>query len=395
MNELLAQEGDTNHTYTYDEYGNCIAKDGGTTWEYTYDDEKRLLSVKKDGQCTEQYVYDGDGKRIKRIDPQSTSVYIYMDINILYEKNLSTQMEALYVYGTTRRIAKKVNDITEYYHTDHLGSTRLTTSETGATVARIRYKPFGEHINTTEERYTYNGKELDNSGLYYYGARYYDANTGRFITRDAIKGEIKNPQSLNSYSYCLNNPTRYADPTGLNAEDTVRDIFEHLLKLSPEDLEPELEELLEQAKGNLVKLLEILGNLLRKMGFEVTVTTSYLEVEFEPGRPTAIIEINEEACKKENSLGFIDWSTGKIYISYLQHNTVADLVTTVLHELCHRALAHFELRPREEEFVVYNIQREYMGMVTDMSESEGRTPPYSLTYRFSIWINWVWYSLPF
>lgn len=250
-------------------------------------------------------------------------------------------------------------------------------------------------FNGTEEQYTFNGKELDETGLYYYDARYYDAKVGRFITRDTIKGEIKNPQSLNRYSYCLNNPTRYNDPTGLDAEDTIRDIFEHLFKLNPADLETDLDGLLEQAKGSLVKLLEILGNLLRKMGFEVTVTTSHLEVKFEPGRPTAVIEINEKACKKENSLGFIDWSTGKIYISYFKHNTVADLVTTILHELCHRALAHFKLRPREEESIVYTIQREYMGKVKDLSKSERRKNPYSLTYRFSMWINWVWYSLPF
>jgi len=50
--------------------------------------------------------------------------------------------------------------------------------------------------------------------LYYYGARYYDPTIGRFITRDPVKGNTMNPQSLNPYVYCLNNPMKYIDPNG-------------------------------------------------------------------------------------------------------------------------------------------------------------------------------------
>ncbi len=60
---------------------------------------------------------------------------------------------------------EKVNDITEYYHTDHLGSTRLVTSENGATIEEIMYEPFGEQINVSEEKYIYNRKKRDETGL--------------------------------------------------------------------------------------------------------------------------------------------------------------------------------------------------------------------------------------
>jgi RHS repeat-associated protein len=60
----------------------------------------------------------------------------------------------------------------------------------------------------------FTGQNLDNSGLYYYGARYYDPTIGKFISADAIVQNPYNPQSLNRYSYCLNNPLRYTDPTG-------------------------------------------------------------------------------------------------------------------------------------------------------------------------------------
>ena len=393
MNELLTQEGDTNYTYTYDEYGNCTTKnDGETIWEYHYNYENMLVSVEENGQITEQYIYDGNGKRIKKIDSESVRIYTYSGTNVLYEINMTTQMEAVYIYGPTGRIAKRVNDITEYYHTDHLGSARLTTSENGAPVTEIHYKPFGEQINRAEEKYTFNGKELDKTGLYYYGARYYDPENGRFLTRDPLQGGTGAPQTLNRYTYCLNNPLGYIDPAGLDAEDFVQDIFEHLLKLSPEDLGTDLNELLQQADNSLTKLLEILAELLRKMGFEVTIIATCLEVRFQPDEPTAIIEINEEACKSEDAAGFVS-TTGKIFISYLQHGTVAELVTTILHELSHKTLTGLKLRSSEEESLIYKIQREYMGKIVDIAKSQGKKNPYSLTYRFSAWSNWFWYSL--
>jgi RHS repeat-associated protein len=60
----------------------------------------------------------------------------------------------------------------------------------------------------------FTGQRLDNSGLYYYGARYYDPTIGRFISADTIVPNPANPQSLNRYTYCLNNPLKYSDPTG-------------------------------------------------------------------------------------------------------------------------------------------------------------------------------------
>jgi RHS repeat-associated protein len=60
----------------------------------------------------------------------------------------------------------------------------------------------------------FTGQRLDSTGLYYYNARYYDPNIGRFISPDTIFEDPLNPQSLNRYSYCINNPLRYTDPSG-------------------------------------------------------------------------------------------------------------------------------------------------------------------------------------
>lgn len=64
----------------------------------------------------------------------------------------------------------------------------------------------------------FTGQRLDTTGLYYYNARYYDPNIGRFISPDTIVQDYYNPQTLNRYSYCINNPLKIVDPTGNEGE---------------------------------------------------------------------------------------------------------------------------------------------------------------------------------
>jgi RHS repeat-associated protein len=219
MNELLSISDGC--TFTYDEMGNSLTKARGVdVWTYIYDKQNRLVRVENEQQVVALYTYDGSGKRTQKtewigsLQEYQTIIYIYFGTNILYEKNMDTEQEATYVYGSTGRIAKTVGELRNYYHVDHLGSTRLVTSENGNTLTDVEYGAFGDQINSTAERYTYNGKELDETHLYYYGARYYDPEIGRFTTRDTAMGNYKYPQSLNRYSYCRNNPLSYVDPDG-------------------------------------------------------------------------------------------------------------------------------------------------------------------------------------
>lgn len=66
----------------------------------------------------------------------------------------------------------------------------------------------------TDKQFT--GQTLDDTGLYYYNARYYDPTIGRFISADSIVPDPTNPQELNRYAYCLNNPLKNIDPSGHN-----------------------------------------------------------------------------------------------------------------------------------------------------------------------------------
>lgn len=104
-----------------------------------------------------------------------------------------------------------------FYHPDHLGSTSYVTDATGEVYQHLEYFAFGEtfveeHSNTDRTPYLFNGKELDEeTGLYYYGARYYDARTSVFQSVDRLSEKYP---GLSSYQYAGNNPVMFVDFNG-------------------------------------------------------------------------------------------------------------------------------------------------------------------------------------
>ncbi|MCL2863763.1 MAG: RHS repeat-associated core domain-containing protein, partial [Methanimicrococcus sp.] len=102
-----------------------------------------------------------------------------------------------------------------WYLNDHLGSANVIMDESGQLVEHTLYYPFGAHREGGTEKYTFTGKELDSEiGLYYFEARYYNPQTFVFTQADSVIPNVYNPQSLNRYSYCYNNPVKYTDPDG-------------------------------------------------------------------------------------------------------------------------------------------------------------------------------------
>ncbi len=107
-----------------------------------------------------------------------------------------------------------------YYHSDPLSSTQLVTNAKGKVVHQYSYRAFGESIASQESfpiftETLFTGQTLDReTGLYQYGSRYYDPELARFIQADPVVPSLANPQSLNRYSYVLNNPLIYRDPSG-------------------------------------------------------------------------------------------------------------------------------------------------------------------------------------
>ena len=115
-----------------------------------------------------------------------------------------------YVY-LNGKLIQSINEDSEetYYAQDQIGSNTILTDSNGNLIAKNEYDPFGQDLSNNKGEFKYTGKPQDSSGLYYYGARYYNANTGRFISVDP---EFKATES--SYNYVNNDPLVKNDPTG-------------------------------------------------------------------------------------------------------------------------------------------------------------------------------------
>ena len=106
---------------------------------------------------------------------------------------------------------------TYFYHPDHIGSTSLVTNSYGEITQNISYIPYGEIFveETTggwQSPYYFNAKELDEeTGLYYYGARYLDPTRARWLSADPM---LEKYMGMSPYNYCAGNPVRLVDPDG-------------------------------------------------------------------------------------------------------------------------------------------------------------------------------------
>ena len=127
------------------------------------------------------------------------------------------------------RWAQPPAGVIEYYHVDALGSVRAVTNASGGTVRTHHYHPFGDGVGVdpTTDPMRFTGKPRDGeTGLDYFGARYYAPRLGRFTTVDPLLLQEKariDPQQWNRYAYTRQNPLRYKDSDG-RAIETLWDI---------------------------------------------------------------------------------------------------------------------------------------------------------------------------
>jgi RHS repeat-associated protein len=213
MNNQLAMSG-----VSYDTAGNQ------TTFgslSMNYDAENRTTTVSGAGSGT--YSYDGDGRRVKKVWGATTTFYLYDALG---------RMAAEYSTETPTSAG------TSYLFTDMLGSTRAITTNTGVMIECYDYLPFGRMLSDSDNGRSsvgcfqsnpdvqitgnvsqkFTGKERDQeTGLDYFGARYYSGAQGRWMRPDPLlsSGRQTEPQSWNRYAYVLGNPLKYNDPTGL------------------------------------------------------------------------------------------------------------------------------------------------------------------------------------
>ncbi len=151
--------------------------------------------------------------------------YIYsFDGTLLAEYDHSGNCVRDYIYSGNRLIAeyKPQTNTYYYYMSDQINSTRIITDGNGNEVYSALYGPYGDvqkvWTSTYDPKLKFSGKEREGySELDYFGARYYDHNSYRFISVDPIINKeeaLSNPQLWNLYAYCRNNPITFFDPDG-------------------------------------------------------------------------------------------------------------------------------------------------------------------------------------
>jgi RHS repeat-associated protein len=129
-----------------------------------------------------------------------------------------------YLYGVNR-LTQQHEGVNEYFLGDALGSMRQLATNSGKIILTNAYKPYGEVLDSVGEgasAYGYTGEWMDETGLVYLRARYYAPNVNQFIQADAFAPDYRTPQSLNLFSYVLNNPTLFTDPSGMSPNQFTR-----------------------------------------------------------------------------------------------------------------------------------------------------------------------------
>jgi RHS repeat-associated protein len=198
---------------TYDANGNLLS-DGQRTYIWNVRDQ--LEQIKQGANVVASFSYDPMDRRVSKTENGQTVTYLYDGYNPVQEKHGATVIPVLTGLDIDQYYARtEPNGTRSYFLTDHLDSTRALTDGNGNIIQRYDYTPYGQtYANAagSTNPYQYTGRELDQSGLYYYRARYYSPQMGRFISEDPIEFDSGD---INFYSYVFNNPIMLIDPDGL------------------------------------------------------------------------------------------------------------------------------------------------------------------------------------
>ncbi|TJZ49889.1 RHS repeat-associated core domain-containing protein [Sphingobacterium olei] len=233
----LADAGTVNwgNSFTYDYNGNAKTNTrlGITNIEYNY------LNLPKKfvkGSQNLIYTYDATGKKLRK--ELGSAVTDYVD-GIQYRNGAIEFIQT----EEGRILPTGSSFIYEYFLKDHLGNTRAIIDHTGAIKQIQNYYAFGMEMNTggglnsASNHYKYNGKEKQTEmGLDQldYGARFYDAEIGRWNVPDPLAEKYTN---LSPYNYAVNNPIKFIDPDGRSVEltgEAAQMAFTEFLRANPE-----------------------------------------------------------------------------------------------------------------------------------------------------------------
>jgi len=212
----------TSAGYTYDAAGN-VSSDGFHT--YTYDAEGNLTAV--DGGSSATNVYNALNQRVSTTEAGTTTQFAYnvagQRVSIWNTASPAGQIVEEY-YAGNQRVAYYANSMLHFHHTDWTGTERMRTTFNGAVEATFTSLPFGDAFATASgtdgDPYHYAMLDHDySSDTDHAQFRQYSSTPGRWMSPDPYDGsyDVANPQSLNRYTYVLNQPLFATDPSGLKS----------------------------------------------------------------------------------------------------------------------------------------------------------------------------------
>ena len=213
--------------YLYDAAGNMTFNATPPAQTYTYDQENRLT-----GAAGYTYTYDGDGNRVRKSNGNlaaNGTLYWYMTPGVVAETDLAGTLKSEYVFFDGERVARRDGPTGTggvfYYFSDHLKTASVITDSAGVIKAESDYYPWGgelQFVNNDSNDYKFTGKKRDiETGLDYFGARYYSNGLGRWVSRTGRQRQfrcrmrilvIRRP--LNLYGYVRGLPTTRIDADG-------------------------------------------------------------------------------------------------------------------------------------------------------------------------------------
>ncbi|MCX6360084.1 MAG: RHS repeat-associated core domain-containing protein [Armatimonadetes bacterium] len=189
----------------------------GTSHTLSFDYDGQLTQITQ-GQNTTDFAYDALGRRFSRTAGGTNTEFLYGAGGMALEKQGGSYTQARWLSLSKPRCNGLLRRGTEYPMFDGHGSERTVTNSSQTVTGSVNYEAFGQvagSSGSSTNPYMYAGdwgyRNDGDAGLMHVGARYYDAQVGRFITRDTVLSE-------HPYLYCDGNPVDSVDPTGAGPE---------------------------------------------------------------------------------------------------------------------------------------------------------------------------------
>jgi|GEM_PF-1971026 len=221
-NRLLKAGG---NTYSHDLSGRIVQTAvNGTQTIYNFDINDHISKITRGGSTLSQYAYDLNDNRISQTQSGTEKRYVIDALaslpNVVAETNAQGAIGRYYLYGEGLVSQIDASGNSHYYHYDPTGHTLALTDANGNISDKYAYTPYGHTTaqGSTPNPFKFVGKHGvmdDGNGLHYMRARYYKEDIMRFMSLDALHGDMLTPQALNRYAYVLGNPVMGIDPSGL------------------------------------------------------------------------------------------------------------------------------------------------------------------------------------